>query len=173
MYSEEDCIAYVISKNIHRRHLTAEQKRDLIGKLLKANPEKSNRQIATELGRSHVTVGAVREELESTGQIDQLKKTKGKDGKSRPAKKNQTTEKVAGSINGSRPIPEVEAKPSKSNHHLKVLTSGLRNVLAQSWGELAAQIASNNQTMLKAALKNHLSVVKQTCQQLGVTHDYN
>jgi hypothetical protein len=38
---------FVISANIHRRHLTAEQKRDLIAKLLKANPEKSNRQSPT------------------------------------------------------------------------------------------------------------------------------
>src|SRR5262249_17020490 len=33
--------AYVISKNIHRRHLTADQKRELIIKLIEANPEKS------------------------------------------------------------------------------------------------------------------------------------
>src|SRR6516164_633744 len=31
-----DAVAYVVSKNIHRRHLTTEQKRDLIAKLLKA-----------------------------------------------------------------------------------------------------------------------------------------
>ena len=49
---EDDCpfigdpAAYVISKNIHRRHLTAEQRRDLIARLLKAAPEKSDRQIA-------------------------------------------------------------------------------------------------------------------------------
>jgi hypothetical protein len=36
---------YVISANIHRRHLTAEQRRDLIAKRLKATPDKSNRQI--------------------------------------------------------------------------------------------------------------------------------
>jgi hypothetical protein len=34
--------AYVISRNIHRRHLTGEQKRGLVAKLIKAQPEKSN-----------------------------------------------------------------------------------------------------------------------------------
>jgi len=46
-------VAYVISANIHRRHLTAEQKRELIAKLIKASPEKSDRTIAGELGVSH------------------------------------------------------------------------------------------------------------------------
>ena len=35
---------------------------------------------------SHNTVAAVRREMEATGQIDQLEKTTGKDGKARPAK---------------------------------------------------------------------------------------
>jgi hypothetical protein len=38
--------AYDTSANLHRRHLTAEQRRELIGKLIEAMPEKSNRQIA-------------------------------------------------------------------------------------------------------------------------------
>src|SRR5262249_5900996 len=40
--------AYIISKNIHRRHLTPEQRRELIAKLIAAQPEKSDRQIAEE-----------------------------------------------------------------------------------------------------------------------------
>ena len=67
-------LAYVISKNIHRRHLTAEQKRDLIAKLLKAAPEKSNRQVAKVAKVDDKTVGAVRRELKSTAEIPQLEK---------------------------------------------------------------------------------------------------
>jgi hypothetical protein len=37
---------YVIGANIHRRHLTAEQRRDLIANVLKAKPELSDRAIA-------------------------------------------------------------------------------------------------------------------------------
>jgi len=90
--SKTDPFAYVISANIHRRHLTAEKKRELIAELLKAQPEKSNRQIAETMKASHVTVGAVRTQMESTGQIDQLTKTVGKDRKARSKPKRQTVE---------------------------------------------------------------------------------
>ena len=41
-----DPYEYVISANIRRRHLTAEQKRDLVATLLKLDPGKSDRSIA-------------------------------------------------------------------------------------------------------------------------------
>jgi hypothetical protein len=81
--SGADPYAYVISANVHRRHLTAEQKRDLIAKLLKARPETSNRRIGEEVKADDKTVGKVRKELEATAEIPQLDKTTGRDGKTR------------------------------------------------------------------------------------------
>src|ERR1700730_16765129 len=52
--------AYIIPRSIHRRHLTAEQKRDLIAKLLIADPGKSDRAIAKIAKASPTTVGNVR-----------------------------------------------------------------------------------------------------------------
>jgi len=90
--------AYIKSKNIHRRHLTAEQKREVIAKLLKAAPEKSNRQIAATVKADDKTVGSVRRELEATAEIPQLTKTIGKDGKARqqPARKPAAPRAKAG-----------------------------------------------------------------------------
>jgi ParB-like chromosome segregation protein Spo0J len=78
--------AYVISANIHRRHLSPEQRREIIATLLKADPGKSNRQIGEQTKTSHHTVEAVRTELEATGQLAQLESTKGADGKTRKRK---------------------------------------------------------------------------------------
>ena len=78
---------YVISANIYRRHLSPEQRRGIIETLLKADPTQRNRQIAETAKASHHTVGAVRNELEATGQLAQLETTTGADGKKRKTKK--------------------------------------------------------------------------------------
>jgi hypothetical protein len=82
-----DPYAYVTSINLHRRHLTAEQKRDLIAKLIKATPEKSNRQIAETVKVSPTTVGTVRAELEATGDVSKLDTRTDSQGREQPARK--------------------------------------------------------------------------------------
>jgi hypothetical protein len=64
-----DPFAYVLSKNVHRRHLTAEQRREVIAKLLEAKPEQSNRQIAATVKVDHKTVASVRGEKVARGEI--------------------------------------------------------------------------------------------------------
>src|SRR6516162_2430837 len=80
-------VAYVISKNIHRRHLTTEQKRELIAKLIKAQPEKSNRQIAAAAKVDHKTVGAARADLERRGEIPHVEGRTDTKGRKQPARK--------------------------------------------------------------------------------------
>jgi hypothetical protein len=98
----DDPLAYIISLNIRRRHLTAEQKRDVIAKLLKVAPDKSNRQVAKTVSVDHKTVAKVRGELEATGEIPQLTETVGADGRARPARKAVTA-----------PSPELEGPQAK------------------------------------------------------------
>jgi N6-adenosine-specific RNA methylase IME4 len=87
MVEDIDQYAFVISANIHRRHLTSEQKRDLIAKLLRATPEKSNRQIAETVKASPTTVGTVRAEMEATGDVSKLDTRRDSRGRQQPASK--------------------------------------------------------------------------------------
>jgi hypothetical protein len=82
-----DPYAFVISANIRRRHLTAEQKRELIAKLIKAQPEKSDRQIAETVKASPTTVGTVRREMEGKGEVSKLDTRTDAKGVKQPAHK--------------------------------------------------------------------------------------
>ncbi len=77
--------AYVISKNIRRRHLTPEQKRALIKKLLRADPTKSDRQIARAVKVDNKTVGAVRKRAEAREEIPHVSKRTDSKGRSQVA----------------------------------------------------------------------------------------
>jgi hypothetical protein len=87
-----DPYSFVALANLHRRHLTAEQKRDLIAKLIKATPEKSDRQIAETVKASPTTVGTVRSEMEATGDVSKLDTRRDSKGRKQPAKKKRRTE---------------------------------------------------------------------------------
>jgi hypothetical protein len=107
--SPNDAYEYVISANIRRRHLTAEQKRDLIAKILQANPEKSDRAIADQMKVDKNVVSRVRQKVEATGAVAPVERRTGKDGKAR-----KQPEKKQGGAESQRKEepPKVEADAS-------------------------------------------------------------
>jgi ParB-like nuclease domain len=129
-YSPVDPYAYVLSKNVHRRHLTAEQRRELIAKVLKAKPEASNRQVAKQVKADDKTVAKVRTELEATAEIPQLERTTGADRKARPSRKPV-------------PSPPIERKPTSRPSPSKlptldeVVESGPVDALCTTLAEIA------------------------------------
>ena len=64
--------AHVRRLNILRRHLTQDQKRELIRDQVKETPADSDRKIGRALGVDGKTVAAVRQEMESSAEIPQI-----------------------------------------------------------------------------------------------------
>jgi ParB-like chromosome segregation protein Spo0J len=91
--SEQEAREFVIRRNIICRHLTNEQKRDIIEKLLKADPEKSDRQIAEQAKVDHKTVGAVRAEGEARGEFPHVPKRSDTKGRRIPSTKKSSAQR--------------------------------------------------------------------------------
>jgi ParB-like chromosome segregation protein Spo0J len=89
-----DPYAVALALNVHRRHLTADQKRELIEKLLKAKPEASNRTIAKQTKVDHKTVGKTRAELEGRGEIPHVEKRTDTKGRKQPSAKPKSAKKT-------------------------------------------------------------------------------
>jgi hypothetical protein len=112
---------YVLSANLLRRHLSNDQKTELIAKLLKLEPNASDRQIAKLTRTSHPKVAKVRSEEERRGKISTSKTrtdTKGREQPARKPEKKQTTEewfreRYGGAAKAPR-VPEVEAPPKET-----------------------------------------------------------
>jgi hypothetical protein len=96
--ADVDPYAFVISANAHRRHLTSDQKRNLIEKIIKSTPESSNRQIAKLVKVDHKTVATIRAKKQATGEIPQLTKTVGADGRSRLTQRTRSRSAIEQSM---------------------------------------------------------------------------
>ena len=82
----DDPYAVVISANIHRRRLTADQKRELIANVLKAKPELSDRAIAKQVKADHKTVAKVRAKKKPNGELPHKDRTEASGRKARGRK---------------------------------------------------------------------------------------
>jgi hypothetical protein len=140
--TDDDIRRYITQENLLRRDLTPEQRRSCMSQLLGLNPAQSDRAIAAEAGVDHKTVAKVRAKMESTGEIPQLKKTTGKDGRVR-----------------ARPVPRLKPKLVVTEAAaLKALQSadpdpalkGERPVAPEWWEQDPARIAEQ--------MAEHLSV---------------
>jgi hypothetical protein len=104
---DSDPYAYVISANIHRRHLTGEQKRDLIAKVLKAKPDASNNVIAKQVKADDKTVASVRREMEARSEIPNVSTRTDARGRKQPAKKSRRETYPKGQVAASTATFEV------------------------------------------------------------------
>jgi hypothetical protein len=87
LFDVGDPYALALSFNLHRRHLNAKQKRDLIAKVLKAKPEASNNSIGKQTGSDDKTVACVRRDLEGRSEIPNVEVRTDTKGRTQPASK--------------------------------------------------------------------------------------
>jgi len=107
-----------IMDNLARRHMTREQKQKIVEMFLKNDPVQSDRTIAKKTGADHKTVGVVRTKLETTGEIPQLEKRAGADGKIRKAEPEKPVRKNAST--GEIPqLPDKKSSKGKVNSYLQ------------------------------------------------------
>jgi ParB-like chromosome segregation protein Spo0J len=71
--------AFIISHNVHRRHLTPEERQKRLEAAIVADPTASARAIGEKVGVDKNKVVKARKKLESTGAVSPVKKTVGKD----------------------------------------------------------------------------------------------
>lgn len=103
--------------NVHRRHLNTEQKRDLIAELIKANPEKSNKQIADQAGVvSYPTVTKVREALEESGDVEKFTTSIDTKGRRQPRKKKSKAKASKPKSNPEEDDAEASADARKAQY---------------------------------------------------------
>jgi len=98
----------VVSLNIHRRHLTGEQKRGIIAELIKAQPEKPDLQIAKTIKVSPTTVGTVRREMEAKGDVSKLETRTDTQGRKQRSSKPRKAKRSK--VAASPPPPTADAQ---------------------------------------------------------------
>jgi ParB-like chromosome segregation protein Spo0J len=92
---------FAYSLNLNRRHLTREQRRDLIAQSLRQDPDLSNREHARRTGTSDKTVAPIREELERRAEIPHVETRADSLGRQQPARVASLADEAAQQFAGS------------------------------------------------------------------------
>lgn len=89
--SEDEKWTHARKLNIARRHLNRDQKNKLLTDEIKADPGKSDRQIANDLDLSNSTVSSARKELEERGDVCESHTSTDTLGRNQPRRRNKYT----------------------------------------------------------------------------------
>ena len=110
----DDAAAFVESANAHRRHLTLEAKRAALAKLIRLQPELSDRRIAEQTGFSHTHVAKVRGDLEETGDVATVATSTDTKGRKQPRKRKRVGKvKPTGTAEECEPRADDDPAPSQ------------------------------------------------------------
>jgi hypothetical protein len=128
---------------------------DLAAKAIAANPSKSNRAIADEIGVSRETVNRAR-----AGDTGVSPERIGKDGKTYPAKHKQAEVAFAAPCDRRKRVFVQPIQPDKPSD---IDISSLR----AAWREVELHANADNKTMLKAAIGNLIMTATRALKAMG------
>jgi ParB-like chromosome segregation protein Spo0J len=155
--SEDEKRDFAQSLNMARRSLSRDQKQNQIRNRLKRNPQHSDRLIAQAMGVDHKTVGRIRAEMETGGEVPQVDRKIGLNGMQY---KSPSKPKLADAEGGKVPQRLEKVFALRGEH------ASLANLVVdvkRRAGELADRSALYSQL---EALRRHLtaaeSIIKQT-----------
>ena len=161
LFGNVDPYQFTISLNLRRRQLTRSQQRDLLERILKANPERSNRDIASLARVSDKTVTATRGRLEATAEIPQLEKTTGADGKARPTRRKSNRQ----------PLKAKTSSGQLSQIALSELSKILHERPAETLEEVTRLLLRERAQIAELSLETRVDLARGSLQALDVSLD--
>lgn len=154
--SHGDPYDYVISANIHRRHLTTEQRLQLVDQLTKARPELPANQIAKLAKVSPHTAIKSRKNLEASGDVCTVQTSVDTKGRTQPRQKSKPAKSTPGQKLADRLIPKHSVSGSSITSAVEIAVRLLIDLLAQGTKADAAKTAALLRKKLKADDIQHL-----------------
>jgi hypothetical protein len=161
---------YVGSLNIHRRHLNAEQKRDLVAKLLTLDPEKSDRQIAATVKGDNKTVAKQRREMESREEIPHAAKRTDTKGRKQPAARTIKVKVTHATKQIVAPFTVVERGGPPKRVNLTILPENSKNQRQQEDSTAFDHQSRRALAEFKYACKAYLPKMNAAHRQEAVDH---
>jgi hypothetical protein len=136
--TEAQARAFVRSANVHRRHLTAEDKRKVIADLLKAAPEMSNNAVAKTVGADDKTVGKIRGKMEARSEIPNVETRTDTQGRNQPARKGWSRDRFKQHRAKNKPKPTACAVDEKTGKQRPLTKAEATNLTTMAMGDTIA-----------------------------------
>src|SRR3954470_21930400 len=172
----EDPLAYVASANLHRRHLTAQQRHAAIAAVLRSDASRSDRAIAKSTHASPSTVANIRQELERDGTVSKLDTRVGADGVSQPASKPRGGRKARlvpdERVNARAAGGSADTQKKLSRDQLIVgFAALLHRRLGDTLLDLHKLLAHEHAEIAKLPVPKRIDIARHFCEALGVTSE--
>jgi hypothetical protein len=151
VHVDGDPYAYVISTNIHRRHLSAERRQELIIEIIALAPERSDRQIGKELDVDHKTISKARAKGEDVGRIPHVTTRTDSNRRRQPARRSPPKADPAVIAAADRAAVRAAAQAQKANSE-QVSNIADRNQTPSAC-DLISKFVSNFEARVIAAMK--------------------